>query len=237
MYSGNTISNDKPLSYTMDDDQFLKYFNDNLKDYSFTIDPNNEEKTEKQIKKEQENVRMLMFQRGIPQDPQEYCTIASESDHMLYTIHSLGARAAICSIENLLFYPLGKDASPRLRGLVTFLRTLDLSNSSNVIGTLQNLKRHPLFNEYISPKWDKIKSFLMMMSATGKPQAVSDDYEDYCTEDHITTIAFKGFTVVHAVSSYRYGNTEIEGEFYTCSASAADMFRHLLTHYQYKEEV
>lgn len=218
------------------EDDFLEHFNKHLQDYSFTIDPNHQDKTEKQIRKEQENVRMLMFQRGIPQDPDEYCTLATESDHLLYTVHSLGARAAICSIQNLLYYPLNVDASIRLRGLVTYLRTLDFSNQTNVIGTLHNLKRHHLFNEYISPSWDKIKAFLMMMSATGKPQSVSDDYEDYLTDDKITTVIFKGFTVVHATSSMRYGHSEMQGEFYTCSATAADMFRHLLVNYHYSEE-
>lgn len=219
----------------MEDDQFLTYFNTYLRDYSFTVDPNDERKSEKQINKEKENVKMLMFQRGIPQNPHEYCTMASESDHLLYTIHSLGARAAICSIQNLLYYPVSRDAPVRLRGLVTYLGTLDFGNESNVIGTLQNLKRHPLFSEYISPDWDKIKSFLMMMSATGNPQSVSDDYQDYMTDDRITTVVFKGFSVVHVVSSCRYGMSEMEGEFYTCSATAADMFRHLIANYQYEE--
>jgi hypothetical protein len=216
-------------------DDFLEHFDTHLKDYSFTFDPNDQAKTEKQIRKERENVQMLMFQRGIPQQPHEYCTLASESDHLLYTVHSLGARAAICSIQNLLYYPLSVDAPFRLRGLVTYLRTLNFSNETNVIGTLQNLKDHPLFNEYISPSWDKIKAFLMMMSASGKPQSVSDDYEDYLTDDRITTVTFKGFTVVHSISSVRYGNSEMEGEFYTISATSADMFRHLLANYHYSE--
>jgi hypothetical protein len=218
------------------EDDFLEYFNKSLLDCTYTVDPNHGEKTQKQIRKEQENVRMLMFQRGIPQNPNEYCTMATDSDYQLYTVHSLGARAAICSIQNLLHYPLNASASPRLRGLVTYLRTLDLSNQSNVIGILQNLKCHPLFNEYISPSWDKIKAFLMMMSATGMPQSVSDDYGDYLTDEKITTVTFKGFTVVHAVSSSRYGSSEMEGEFYTCSATAADMFRHLLANYHFSEE-
>ncbi len=219
----------------MDDDQFLTYFNRYLADYSFTVDPNHVGKSEKQINKDKENVKMLMFQRGIPENPQEYCTMASDSDHLLYTIHSLGARAAICSIQNLLYYPLSNDAPVRLKGLVTYLKTLDFGNQSNVIGTLQSLKHHPLFSEYISPDWDKIKSFLMMMSATGKPQSVSDDYQDYVTDERITTVIFKGFSIVHIVSSNRYGMSEMEGEFYTCSATAADMFRHLIANYHYEE--
>lgn len=219
------------------EDDFAHYFNAHLKHHNFDIDPEDFMKTEKQMRKERENVQMLMFQRGIPQHPHEYCTIPTETDHLLYTIHSLGARAAICSIENLLYYPLRSDASIRFRGLITYLRTLDFSNQTNVIGTLHSLKRHPLFNEYLSPSWDKIKAFLMMMSATGKPLSVSDDYEDYITDDRITTVVFKGFTVTHSASSRRYGHSEMEGEFYTCDATAADMFRHLLANYQYSEDV
>jgi len=219
------------------EDDFLEYFNTHLKAYSFTTDPNDHEKTQRQISKELEDVRMLMFQRGIPQNPDEYCTLATESDHQIYTVHSLGARAAICSIENLLYYPLVADTSIRLKGLVTYLRTLDFSNLTNVIGTLHNLRAHPLFNEYISPSWDKIKAFLMMMNATGKPQSVSDNYEDYLTDDRITTVTFKGFTVTHLVSSTRYGHSETGGQFYVCSATSADMFRHLLMNYHYLEDM
>ncbi|UMW88600.1 VP4B [Carcinus maenas reovirus] len=204
--------------------------------YDFTVDPSYENKTGKWISKEQENVKMLLFQRRIPEQPDHYYSMASDTDILMYSIHSLGARAAICSIQNLLHYPLPSGAPIRLRGLITYLGTLDLSNSHNVIGTLHRLRKHALFSEYIHPSWEKIKAFLMMMGSTGLPLSVSDDYQDYCTEDKITTVLFKGFTVTHSSTSRRYGQNEMQGEFYTCSVSAADIFKHLLAHYNYSEE-
>lgn len=169
----------------------------------------------------------IMTDLGIEPQPDYDYGLATDDDVFEYTIHSLAASAAICNIENYVYY-FDQIKEPTLQqyALYNYLKQFDFDMTFKPIKLLDIIRKNALNNAFICKEWDTIKCFLRLMSCSGIPISVTNDGKDdcgCCDGYSETIIKFKHFEIIKTTSEDRFEDCETAGWSYAISVDYSQL--------------